>query len=132
MKKTLNWLPCRRHFNKIARSMKITMVLLLAGALHLSAEVKAQTGVSLEMKNVSVQEVLNRLEQLTDYTFLYKMDLLEDCGKVDVSANIVADGALFQRRPARRSGERHPLSRKPLCDRYVGRECGAGIGFPLD
>lgn len=75
--------------------MKITMVLLLAGALHLSAEVKAQTGVSLEMKNVSVQEVLNRLEQLTDYTFLYKMDLLEDCGKVDVSANIVADGALF-------------------------------------
>ena len=57
MKKTLNWLPCRRHFNKITRSMKITMVLLLAGALHLSAEVKAQTGVSLEMKNVSVQEV---------------------------------------------------------------------------
>lgn len=97
MKKTLNWLPCRRHFNKITRSMKITMVLLLAGALHLSAEVKAQTGVSLEMKNVSVQEVLNRLEQLTDYTFLYKMDLLEDCGKVDVSAKNEEFGEMLKR-----------------------------------
>ena len=97
MKKRWNWLPCRRHFNKITQSMKITMVLLLAGALHLSAEVKAQTGVSLEMKNVSVQEVLNRLEQLTDYTFLYKMDLLEDCGKVDVSAKNEEFGEMLKR-----------------------------------
>ena len=45
---------------------------------------------------MSVQEVLNRLERLTEYTFLYKMDLLEGCGKVDVDVRNEDFGAVLR------------------------------------
>ena len=62
------------------------VVLLLVGALHVSANSLAQTKVSLTMKNAAVEEVFQRLETMTGYTFLYKLDLLKDCGRVDVNA----------------------------------------------
>ena len=96
MKKKWNLLPPGQRCTKLFLSMKMTMFLLLAGALHLSAGVKAQTAVALRMQDVSVQEVLNRLERLTEYTFLYKMDLLEGCGKVDVDVRNEDFGAVLR------------------------------------
>ena len=62
------------------------MILLLVGALHVSANSVAQTRVSLKMENVLVEEVFDRLEGMTGYTFLYNLDLLKGCGRVDVDA----------------------------------------------
>lgn len=62
------------------------MILLLIGSLHLSASSFSQTRVSLKMKDVTVQEVFSNLEKMTDYTFLYKLDLVGKCGKVNVEA----------------------------------------------
>lgn len=66
--------------------MKISMILLLAGVMHLSASTYSQTKVSLNMKDATVQEVFSNLEKMTNYTFLYKLDLVGNCGKVDVQA----------------------------------------------
>lgn len=62
------------------------MILLLIGSLHLSASSFSQTRVSLNMKDATVQEVFANLEKMTDYTFLYKLDLVGKCGKVNVDA----------------------------------------------
>lgn len=66
--------------------MRISMILLLIGSLHLSASSFSQTRVSLNMKDATVQEVFSNLEKMTDYTFLYKLDLVGKCGKVNVDA----------------------------------------------
>ena len=65
--------------------MKILMILLLVGGMHLSATTFSQTRVSLKMTDVTVQEVFSSLEKMTDYTFLYKLDLVGKCGKVNVN-----------------------------------------------
>ena len=66
--------------------MRLLVTLLLVGALHVSANSVAQTKVSLTMKNAAVEEVFQRLESMTGYTFLYNLDLLKGCGRVDVDA----------------------------------------------
>ena len=38
------------------------------------------------MKDATVQEVFSNLEKMTNYTFLYKLDLVNKCGKVNVDA----------------------------------------------
>ncbi len=54
--------------------------------MHLSANTFSQTKVSLNMKDATVQEVFSNLEKMTNYTFLYKLDLVNKCGKVDIDA----------------------------------------------
>lgn len=71
--------------SKFFLRMKISMVLLLVGVMHLSASTFSQTKVSLNMKDATVQEVFLNLEKLTNYTFLYKLDLVDKCGKVNVN-----------------------------------------------
>ena len=88
MKKKCDFLPPRGQrwkFNFSLR-MRLLVTLLLVGALHVSANSVAQTKVSLTMKNAAVEEVFQRLESMTGYTFLYNLDLLKGCGRVDVDA----------------------------------------------
>ena len=54
--------------------------------MHLSASTFSQTRVSLNMKDATVQEIFSSLEKMTNYTFLYKLDLVDKCGKMDVNA----------------------------------------------
>lgn len=54
--------------------------------MHLSANTFSQTKVSLNMKDATVQEVFSNLEKMTNYTFLYKLDLVNKCGKVNIDA----------------------------------------------
>jgi len=72
--------------SKFFLRMKISMILLLVGVMHLSANTFSQTKVSLNMKDATVQEVFSNLEKMTNYTFLYKLDLVNKCGKVNIDA----------------------------------------------
>ena len=72
--------------SKFFLRMKISMILLLVGVMHLSASTFSQTKVSLNMKDATVQEIFSSLEKMTNYTFLYKLDLVDKCGKMDVNA----------------------------------------------
>ena len=52
--------------------MKLLFLFVLIGTLHLSAAVYSQTTkLNLNMKNVSLKQVLEELEKQTDVTFLY-------------------------------------------------------------
>ena len=72
--------------SKFFLRMKISMILLLVGVMHLSASTFSQTKVSLNMKDATVKEIFSSLEKITNYTFLYKLDLVDKCGKVDIDA----------------------------------------------
>ncbi len=65
--------------------MRITMFLMLAGTLHLSAGSYGQIKVSLHMKNSTMKEVLGELEKVTDYTFFYRTIALKDQQRIDVN-----------------------------------------------
>lgn len=66
--------------------MRISMVVLFVGIMQLSANAYSQTKVSLNMKDASIREVFSSLEKLTNYTFLYKLDIIGQCGKINVDA----------------------------------------------
>ena len=72
--------------SKFFLRMKISMILLLVGVMHLSASTFSQTRVSLNMKDATVQEIFSKLEKMTNYTFLYKLNLVDKCGKMNVNA----------------------------------------------
>ena len=62
------------------------MYLLLLGTLHVAANTYSQnSGVSLNMHHVSLREVVEELQKVTDYTFLYKNDLLETGDRLNVN-----------------------------------------------
>ena len=88
MKKKWDLLPKIWQYrkSKFFLRMKISMILLLVGVMHLSASTFSQTRVSLNMKDATVQEIFSKLEKMTNYTFLYKLNLVDKCGKMNVNA----------------------------------------------
>lgn len=69
--------------------MRISLILLFAVVLQLPAEnVYAQrTRTSFSMSNVSVEQVLNRIEETSDYVFLYNNKTIQTSRIVSVSNN---------------------------------------------
>src|SRR5690348_15697928 len=72
---------------KILIAMKLATLFTFLGVLNASASAWSQTGkVTLNMENASIVEVLNRIERLTDYHFIYSLDLLTDKRPVSLHA----------------------------------------------
>lgn len=75
-----------RTLKKTLKVMKLTCFLLLLGSLHMYVSASAQKGtVSLNVKNVSVQEVFDLIESKSDYTFMYNNELLAGLEKVSIT-----------------------------------------------
>lgn len=75
-----------RTLKKSLRVMKLTCLLLLVGILHVSAGVRAQEGaISLNVKDASVTEVFDLIEQSSNYTFMYNNELIANLNKVSIS-----------------------------------------------
>jgi len=73
---------------KILRIMKLVFLFVLIGTLHLSAGVYSQTKkLNLNLKNVSLKQVLEELEKQTDMTFLYSDSNLDVNKAVTVVAH---------------------------------------------
>jgi TonB-linked SusC/RagA family outer membrane protein len=66
--------------------MKLTTILLLVGALHLSAATFSQT-VTLSRRKTSLKQVFKEIKKQTGYFFFYKGQLLQD--KPDVTVEFV-------------------------------------------
>ena len=69
MKKKWDLLPKIWQYrkSKFFLRMKISMILLLVGVMHLSASTFSQTRVSLNMKDATVQEIFSKLEKYQTY-----------------------------------------------------------------
>ncbi len=78
MKKTYD---IRRRYSpflkKVLLTMKLTTVILLISMVHVSGNVYTQhSKLSLNMKDTSVKSVLQKIESLTEYRFLYQNEQL--------------------------------------------------------
>lgn len=85
-----NWilepLGRQKYVERCFLGMRLTMYLLLLGTLHVAANTYSQnSGISLNMHHVSLREVVEELQKVTDYTFLYKNDLLETGDRLNVN-----------------------------------------------
>lgn len=78
----------RRVKIKILLVMKLTTILLLVGALHVSAVTFSQT-VTLSRRKTSLKQVFKEIKKQTGYFFFYKGQLLQDKPDVMVEFNNV-------------------------------------------
>ena len=74
---------------KIFRVMRLCLLFVALSLTQVFASISysQSVSVSLQMRNVSIEEVLNAIEQKTEYRFLYNKDVVNVGQKVNVSAN---------------------------------------------
>ena len=83
---------------KIFVVMKISFILLVINLLAVSATAYSQsTRFSFAMKNASVEQVFKEVERNSDFTFLYKIGLIDASKKVDLNVkNATVENILDQ------------------------------------
>ncbi|TAJ13512.1 SusC/RagA family TonB-linked outer membrane protein [Marinilabiliaceae bacterium JC017] len=74
-------------FRKYWKVMRITLGLIIFFGLQVSASTEAQTEkVKLNLKNVSLREVLENIKSQSDLNFIYNNDLVNDQSQVSIEA----------------------------------------------
>lgn len=91
MKKNLNYYESLRqnsNWQKFLLIMKLTVFLLFFGLINLVAgpTYSQSTVISLEMKNASVESVLNQIEELSEFYFLYNSKLIDVTRKIEIAS----------------------------------------------
>jgi TonB-linked SusC/RagA family outer membrane protein len=71
-------------FIKVVRIMKAVIILLTLACLQVSAKGFSQT-VTLIGKDLSMEKVFSSIKEQTDYTFWYKLEIVEKAKKVDLN-----------------------------------------------
>lgn len=71
---------------QLSLTMRISLVLLFAAFLQLSASngYAQQAQISISMKNALIEDVLNKIEEISDYSFLYNNTTFSKSRKVSV------------------------------------------------
>ncbi|MGD0342002.1 MAG: TonB-dependent receptor [Bacteroidales bacterium] len=77
------------NFSKVLLKMKITTLLLFCGTLSLMANktYSQSTKISLNLKDTPVEQVLDKIEQESEFYFLYNQKLIDVDRKVDIVAD---------------------------------------------
>lgn len=87
MKKML--LSCIWHDDellpKIVRCMKLTFILAFVCSLHVSARGYSQKSFTLNMKDVTINEVLHKIQKESNYRFFYNYGYLKHLDKVSIT-----------------------------------------------
>lgn len=97
MKKTLTIGGINPHaIKKAILVMKLTFLLVFVAALQVSANVKGQERVSLNLKQVEISRVLNSIEKQGVYRFLYNSRLATIRKKVTVDVQDMSISDLLQ------------------------------------
>jgi TonB-dependent starch-binding outer membrane protein SusC len=91
MKKILNYcsLTCSDYRRrKLLLKMKITILLLFLGVMNMLASptYSQNTKISLDLRNTPIENVLDRIEQESEFYFLYNQKLIDVERKVDIVA----------------------------------------------
>ncbi len=78
------WCPLKKTF----WIMRLVVLFLLTGILQISAlnSYSQQARMSMKLKNVRLADVLNEIENQSDYYFLYNQDLIDVDRKVNLDA----------------------------------------------
>lgn len=74
-------------FQKIRRVMKITVVLILWGIIHVSATTYAQEHrISISVKNGTFYDVVSQIEKQSEFMFFYKSEEIDNDRRIDLKA----------------------------------------------
>ena len=74
------------HIKRILLMMKLTFFFCLLGLMSVSASVYSQrTKLTLNVDEASIYEVLNQIENQSDFVFIYKSDVIDCDKKVNVN-----------------------------------------------
>jgi len=92
MKKNLNYYGLKgphSNFQKLLLKMKISTLLLFCCILNaLATPTYSQaTKISLELKDCSIEQILDKIEQESEFYFLYNQKLIDVTRKVDIIAD---------------------------------------------
>ncbi|MCK9413759.1 MAG: TonB-dependent receptor [Prolixibacteraceae bacterium] len=89
--KKKRWNPiCDSGWKKIFLIMRVTVIFLLAGFLHVSASVYSQqTNLHLKAENASISQVLKMIEEQSDFHFLYRSDYFNEVPEVTIEMESV-------------------------------------------
>jgi hypothetical protein len=89
MKKKQNlWLTHRAGLGKMIKIMRFTIFIVLI-SLYQTLAVRSysqQTKLTLNMRGVSVEKVIDEIEKTTDFFFLYNKNVIDVDRKVDIRA----------------------------------------------
>lgn len=87
MKKKHEWrTDAYRFLQKFMLIMKLTVILLTIFAVHLSATVYSQkTKISLDYRDVSIKEILQKIESQSDFRFIYENEKINLDKKVNIN-----------------------------------------------
>jgi TonB-dependent starch-binding outer membrane protein SusC len=80
--------------SKCLLGMKLTIILMLAALLQVSAKGYTQT-ITISVKNASLEKVFAEIKKQTGYSFLYTDQTLQGTYKVDIDVNAVSLEALL-------------------------------------
>ena len=69
---------------QILLSMKLTFILMLAAALQISAKGISQK-ISISVKNATMEDVFEQLQQKTGYHFIFNSVMLADAKRIDLA-----------------------------------------------
>jgi TonB-dependent starch-binding outer membrane protein SusC len=79
--------PKPNTISKALLTMKLILLLIVAGALQASANVNGQNKISLKLDQVQVNQVLGNIEKQSNYRFLYNNQLKDLQQKISVNVN---------------------------------------------
>ncbi len=77
------------NWNKLLLTMKITFFLLFCSLVNLvaSTSYSQNTKISLSLKNATIEQVLNKIEDESEFYFLFNQKLVNVQQKVDIEAD---------------------------------------------
>ena len=92
MKKNLNYHGIKEPYGNLSKlllKMKITTLLLFCGMLNVMAvkTYSQATKISLNLKDTPIEKVLDKIEQESEFYFLYNQKLIDVDRKVDIVAD---------------------------------------------
>lgn len=77
----------RNGIYKLLLIMKISTFILLLTFLNVSASVYSQDKISVDMNNVTVKQVFNKIEQVSDFKFVYRNELVNVDRQVSIKVH---------------------------------------------
>jgi TonB-linked SusC/RagA family outer membrane protein len=82
------YVETRDNFKKLLLIMKLSTLFLITGAFSLFAgsSYSQSTKVTLHLKNVKIEDVLNEIENKSEFYFLFNQKLVDVDRKVDIAA----------------------------------------------
>src|SRR5690606_30967500 len=82
----LSYTQACEQINRMLLMMKITIALLLVGAMHLSATTLSQT-ITLNVKDATIKQVFDEIHQQTKFGVIYNDQHVDARKKVTIVAN---------------------------------------------